>query len=434
MDFNPEVKFRTQLRMAFGKTLSKAIINPEVLDYIKDESITTDIQGYKEILFGIHVDKEVYNGKTLRAYIHESMDDEVKGLFSGNLVDTLLSFDPLITIKIPDIFSDVDWGKDGVVPLVYVQTSIPLKGYDEYIAYHGSGYQELISSDSKPPYFCISVKYSEDYILLNQRVQINEKNISLYEFFPQISRSDWLELEETVLAHSPEAPGVPGYYYCLKKDIYRAHRSLNKENLDLIEDDQNCNEECKRDCRNPENIKTVLKNYVLNVGTPVVQRDRSRMFLETYNVSFIMFYHKDENNINSRLGVHGNRIADIVEQVIGEYKVKLEDRCYDGIGDITLPVIHGSKSFDFSGASLTFDDVVIFDGWSESRRDSSYGINVYYSEYGDLVNSQDYHYYLQSSVTLNPTFMIPLGARTIYYCDEPSHSYTLGDSYMTVSY
>lgn len=434
MDFNPEVKFRTQLRMAFGKTLSKAFINPEVLGYILEESKSVDKNSFNELLLGVHVDKEVYNGKSLREYLNDAMDDEVKSLFDDNLIDTLLAFDPLISIKIPDIFSGEKWINDNLLPFVYVQTPIHLRDYDKYMAYHGSGYQELISNDINPPYFCTVVKYSEDFLLLSRNAPLNEKGISLYEFFPQIRESDWNEIKNSVFKNALEAPRVPGYYYVSKKFIFNAANEYKYEEYRLVEDDPSCDMMCERDCKSIDDLKTVIKGFSLKNGYPFDERDKSRMFLESYSLNFIIHYGKDGDKIESRVGLHGNRITELVGEVIGEYKLKPEKRCYEKIGEVVLPTLVGSKGYDFSGSNFVIENVPIIDGWLEGERQKSYSISAYYSEYLDIVNPRSYTYQGQASIKLNATFFVQIGKRVLYYCDETNHRYNFGNSEVTVSY
>ncbi|MBK9743726.1 MAG: hypothetical protein IPO94_12535 [Saprospiraceae bacterium] len=96
----------------------------------------------------------------------------------------------MVAIKLPDLFHSMIWDTKNIIPFVGVQTPNLLPGFT-YTFYYHNGYSELIKDVNaafyeQVKYFYIMVKYSSDYLLLNTDNLTNEKNISLYEFLPQI--------------------------------------------------------------------------------------------------------------------------------------------------------------------------------------------------------------------------------------------------------
>ncbi|MEZ4977658.1 MAG: hypothetical protein R2802_14045, partial [Flavobacteriaceae bacterium] len=161
-----------EMRLAFGKTLARALIEPELRNYIKEKSVYNDTI-FNELVFSLIKHDKLPSGKTISELLYDYEDEEVKSLFGDSLQEILRINDPLISIKLPDIFTNVNWDAKNIVPLIGVETPTPLimPHYGgKYMFYYYNGYQELISPQSSEPYdnikyLYLMVKYSSDYIL-----------------------------------------------------------------------------------------------------------------------------------------------------------------------------------------------------------------------------------------------------------------------------
>ena len=429
-----ELKDRTQLRLAFGKALSKAFINQNFKQFIYSLSLEKEFEGYREVLLAQYIDKEFENGQTVRDHFITSFDSEVTSLFGTELINLLLTKDPLITIKIPDIFYHYDFSSPDVCPFVFVKTPLHLKGFDLYMSYYKSQYHELISSDEKGNYFGITIKYSEDYLLLDFDSKLNEKGIHLMELFPQITGEDWLRIKGTLKSQSIASYEHHGYAYIGKKNILKTYYESKEAPKNLIENNIDCYLICKRDCKKPENISTVLKSIELINGSPIYERDKSRLFLENYSMNLLVFDHVQDDNIRSYFGLHGIRFAELARKSYEHPKIQLELRCYKNIGEIILPVLHGGVTHVYNKPYLNLIDLEILNKWNPRSNSNNFGLLMYYSEYGDLINRELLNYYDQSTLVLNTSFYVPIGKKIISYCDDVKTQYNFGNSAITLSY
>ena len=82
------------------------------------------------------------SGKTIQRLIKQNEDEEVKALFGETLTDREAEFDPMVTIKLPDLFYNYDWDTSDIIPFVGVMTP-SLIDYC-YVFYYYNGYSELI--------------------------------------------------------------------------------------------------------------------------------------------------------------------------------------------------------------------------------------------------------------------------------------------------
>ena len=103
-ELNSEVKYRTQLRLAFGSTVANAFADPRFSEYILNTSKRSNSKFYDEIVFALHMNEKVYSDKTLLDVLYDARSEEVVDLFGSELFDRILKDDPLVSIKIPDVF------------------------------------------------------------------------------------------------------------------------------------------------------------------------------------------------------------------------------------------------------------------------------------------------------------------------------------------
>ena len=183
-----------QIRLAFGKTLAAALKDRELRVFLKQRSKIPGERMYEELVFALIKDEKLPSGKTVGETIKIYEDDEVKELFGEALLERVAKDDPMVAIKIPDVFYQYDWDTDNVIPFVGVNTptKITIGPFAlDYAFYYYNGYHELIQDYesyfyNNIKYFYVMVKYASDHVLINVNNMANEKNITLDELMPQV--------------------------------------------------------------------------------------------------------------------------------------------------------------------------------------------------------------------------------------------------------
>mgnify|MGYP000187351437 CR=1 FL=1 len=295
---NPNFKDLTQIRLAFGKSVARALGEQEFRAYIKEKSTIPGEQIYHELLFALIKDDILPSGRTVAQLIQAHEDDEVKEIFGETLMDRVANDDPMVAIKLPDLFHSMIWDTKNIIPFVGVQTPDLLPGFT-YPFYYHNGYSELIKDVNaafyeQVKYFYIMVKYSSDYLLLNTDNLTNEKNISLYEFLPQIEYCTKNILPQ-ILTSGVRSAASPNKILLDKQKCYAIWQEHCSYTGELAYTSQNCGNDCPRNC-DPDN--PLNKNLIL--GDFEVKEDLflfvvGILFRESANVSFdfISFKQKD---------------------------------------------------------------------------------------------------------------------------------------------
>ncbi len=184
------------------------------------------------------------------------MDTEIKEIFGTRLIDEILDHDPCVVIKIPDVFKNLDWDIEKVIPHVYVNSSVRIKNGNQpnsengLISYHYSGKHDFISyyvpNFVSVRHFHITVKYSEDYVLVNNN-NLNELGFSLFDIIPQLENC-WDDISHDVLNVSKPSNN-PGWMYIPKFRAFEIWREKCGEKGPYIIDDPDCIAlNCYRDC------------------------------------------------------------------------------------------------------------------------------------------------------------------------------------------
>lgn len=194
-DSDPDKKFLFQLRHAFAKTVARAFADREFAEYFKQHFCVAKDNHYEELFFGLHKDDPINaSGKTLYQHLAASADEEVRSLFGDNLLDLVLQFDPCVVIKMPDVFRSFNWNTGKVRPAVIAQaphTYYPwdiFGGDQRFLAYHFAAPPAAVHDQFD--FFHVTVKYSEDYLMLDPQSLLNERGISFYEILPQAEDCD----------------------------------------------------------------------------------------------------------------------------------------------------------------------------------------------------------------------------------------------------
>jgi hypothetical protein len=293
-DISPEIKERFDLRLAFGKSLAAALREEELRQYIKEKSIVPNENIYAELVFGMIKDDVLPSGKTVAQVIKQYEDAEVKELFGEGLQDILSQEDPMMAIKIPDIFHQLDWNTNDVIPFVGVETPQEIED-KRYVFYYFNGYHELLSEFNTVEYtsikyFYIALKYSSDHLYLNVNDLTNEKNISLYEFLPQILNCDGSVLGD-ILSSGIRDKNTQNKIYLNKMKGFDIWQNKCGYTGDFGLVTQPCGQSffCPRDCApdNPLNKNVILTGFDLRNNA--VLFSLGYFFVESYHFSFTFF-------------------------------------------------------------------------------------------------------------------------------------------------
>ena len=261
-----EIKQRTQLRLSFAKAVANALEDVEFRDYIYRTSKENTKSFFNEIVFAIHKDDIVVGNKSLETVIKEAADKEITDLYGADFINKVLEEDPLVAIKIPDIYYKFNWEIESYAPMVGVWTPIYIDSETKsFVGYHYSGFMDYLHTDKIINYFLIVVKYSEDYIMFNPSTWMNEKNISIFELIPQLDNCS-----DTIFKYIDKIglnnPKLNDFIYIKKRLI--ADYYINKCESDYIYFGemamQNCEEECVRDCiKNVDEINDVFEKVTI---------------------------------------------------------------------------------------------------------------------------------------------------------------------------
>jgi len=108
LNMQSNIKKASEIRLAFGIAVANAMEDISFRNYIKNISSNNTDSIYKEILFALHKDDIVACNTTLAQYINMNINDEIKNIFGDQFIQKVLQEDPLVCIKIPDVF----WGFD----------------------------------------------------------------------------------------------------------------------------------------------------------------------------------------------------------------------------------------------------------------------------------------------------------------------------------
>jgi len=258
------IKDLFKIRLAFGKTVAAALREKEFRDFIKQKSVIPDKQIFQELLFALVKDDVLPSGKSVSQLIRQYEDAEVKELFGETLMDRVAKDDPMVAIKLPDVFHKYNWNTDEVIPFVGVMTPVTMD--NGYAFYYHNGYHEVIKEFEElffenVKYFYVMLKYSTDYMQLNVNNMANEKKISLFELFPQFEYCQ-SDIVFQVLKSGIRNMDNPNIMILEKMKCHQIWKDICSYKGDFAFDDTPCGlpAKCPRDC-DPNN--PLIKNVVL---------------------------------------------------------------------------------------------------------------------------------------------------------------------------
>lgn len=285
-----------KMRAAFAKTVARALCDDDFRKYFKNNFCEAKDNHYKELFFALHIgDKVKPNGTTLRALLEQNMDDEVKELFDDKLIPTVLEKDPCVVLKLPDLFQFFDWNVDKTIPMVIPLTPNPETTFGKdlrYLAYFYNGKHDLIYDAMD--YFHCTLKYSEDYFLMDSRTFINEKGISIYEILPQAASCLGGMRREMIDMATP-LPNAQEILAVHKMDLFKLWRDNCGYAGPLRYKTTTCSDpNCIRKCLEPNESVLVLDTFQVNLSR-VFEYQNNKFLDDAQTYSFVCWSTADEN-------------------------------------------------------------------------------------------------------------------------------------------
>ncbi len=436
--FEPDARFRNQLRLAFGKTLANALSKIALKDYIIEKSLGNRDGMFEEIVFSQHYLDEIYPGITFAEFLRRSVDDEVKAVFGDDFIETVLRSDPLLVIKLPDIFYNLGFrgifGGPLSTPMVYVKTPNPVpnphSSFFHYIVYHHSGYREFVPASEMPPYYGLVVKYSEDYMLLNTQNLENEKGIQLAEILPQYlnCNADFLDSLEMIGKPVPE---LTEFKLFSKKEVFLMQKNL----CNPFSFAPACAAACGRDCVPLDSLNNVFQSFSFKNPLGARITDDTQFFKE--NRDALVVFATKPDYVSYKIATIGVRLGELLDRSNVIVSLRMEDKFYQNAGRIFLPKFSlFNAEFDDSAPLKYPVEVLISKGWPASNPDDAYTFTAVMTDYSDAVNPQFFTYDASTNegYFLNTSNAIQWGRTSLQYCIESPHTYDLGDINIEIKY
>lgn len=430
-----QVKDLTQIRLSFAKAVALAMSDIEFRDYIKKISTENNDSSFSEIVFALHKNDKIRN-KTLELAINEAADNEIKALYGNNFISKVLEIDPLVCIKIPDIFREVNWQTEKYAPMVLAKT--PVKFLDstaifQYINYHYSGYQQFLKFGSKPEYLTIVVKYSEDYILLDELTYRNEKGLPIFDIITQTEKN-WDLVKNRIFENGQSYPPDPDFKYLLKRDIYEIVKELTEPKSYNFINVASCQKPCKRDCQPNGSYNNVLEKIKFNPLLIDGEFYTHSILEDNINLLFVLadfdnFY--NPLSIIDKFSVSGFRKIEFVDRNF-EITISQEKDNFEKIGEVILPKINIVADKTKYKAFEVPVNHQLFDSWSGNEH--FHTLCMYRITHEDFL----YRFIeLDNKPLPFPLFVSSLnsiGKGPFNYCDLPNTNYYFGNVDFYVKY
>ena len=414
-----EIKQRTQLRLSFAKAVANALEDVEFRDYIYRISKENTKSFFNEIVFAIHKDDIVVGNKSLATVIKEAADKEITDLYGSDFINKVLEEDPLVAIKIPDIYYKFNWDIESYAPMVGVWTPIYIDSETKsFVGYHYSGFMDYLHTNEIINYFLIVVKYSEDYIMFNPSTWMNEKNISIFELIPQLDNCS-----DTIFKYIDKIglnnPKLNDFIYIKKRLI--ADYFINKCESDYVYFGemamQNCEEECVRDCiKNVDEINDVFEKVTI-LNENLLGFSTLELFEDNLEVLFFFFIPPNDSiiDIYKIIGFRKNEYFDYNVS----YTEELVEQRYESIGKVRVPKVYVKKKIGKN------KDIYINHrfrkGWGNEDSNSFIMHNFLIVRYHDIVKSIPliYSYMKAPPLVLNCSDLIEIDQSPLDYCMPP---------------
>ncbi|HMG16690.1 MAG TPA: hypothetical protein VK590_14630 [Saprospiraceae bacterium] len=413
---NPDAKLHTQLRLAFGKSVANALENVNFRKYIYNLSQNDKDSLYNEILFSTHQNDIVVGNKTFAQFINDNQSDEVRSIFGNTLVEKLLEFDPLVCIKIPDLLYDIKWDPEIFAPCVYVKTPHNLDDRCNYMVYHCSGYQSLINDFeiTEPNHYYVTIKYSEDYSLINTNTWQNEKGMSFFEFLPQAEKH-WDVLKPLIIASA-----IPSIYgqdkvYIKKFKAYEiwADNYAYKGPV-VVNGSSPCPGYCPRKCVEQMDFVPTIFDHV-SVNNELFFHDLGAIFLESGSL-YYNFSDQGGKEFNDAVAIPALRFRKLGFKA-KSIKLSLVNLSATKISLSPVPFLKLTHYLDHDLPRKNFYIKYLILPKMTSQNIVIYN---YFFTYDDYF-SNDIWDFESKKVNLHPTWVTVQGSNPYEYCSTPLH-------------
>lgn len=304
-DFDRQRLFK--IRLAFAKTVARAFRDRDFSNYFKNKFGQPQQNHFDELFFGIHKDDVVKtSGTTLYEHLKNSIDPESYAIFGEDFLDLVLRYDPCVVIKLPDVFRFFEWDINQLRPAVIPQMPyMPdpekiLGSNNRFIVYYFTGATETTYDQFE--YFHVTIKYSEDYSLIEPNSLVNDKGISFYEFIPQAvscddgMRKDILELGRPHAFHK-------NLIVVRKMDVFnRWQRKCGFKGNYWSMNYCSVSPDCPRNCVLQEESRIVIDSFKVFLGR-IFEVQHNYHMDESYTYSWTVWSRLLEPNFIYRVAV-----------------------------------------------------------------------------------------------------------------------------------
>lgn len=395
-----------QNRICLAETLSKALAQENFRVFLREQSINQNEPWNNEFLLVTHLQDVVYDNLTFIDVIEQViLSNEDLCIASREEFEQKLLDDPLLVLKLPDVFTAEEWDPIRTVPYLYTQTtdlinSTALSEYQGILGLHPSGAVDVYLSGN-PKYFPLVLKYSEDYIALDQSLRMLS-GVSLSSYHYSIPNEAYGSSFFNSLTE------VPGTVYRLAKvnDLLTAFVELREENYTPYPW-EDCGEQCVYACIPEEERKltavalsvssqnenaleyeysTVYRpndHFILHDNITPLSLTRKQTVMETYPWQRLLY---GSFHISSIFEVDAT-IAVAYEsfEVFGEvHELPLLDLTYEVMGKNNIPIntqlladhIDTEDQLRYSIYRVVFDLVEFTQVAYDNEIISTYDVNV----------------------------------------------------------
>jgi hypothetical protein len=431
---SPETSEFVNCRLSLGLIVSELLAeHPEFWTFVNQELFKSE-DGPTEMIIASHLEEVISSdGKTLRELIDRKAEQtgEITSIYEGDFVQHCMEVDPMVAIVCPRLFENLI-RKDmyQVAPVIYVDAASSLEtdgiiGFN--FLFHGSGYRAFCSRRSFPEYLGLTLKYSEDYLLIHPEEHTLHNDIPIDYLYPQL-RGHWeaffSDMDKSVNYHSV----LSNHLIVSKKSIKDYFNNEVKKSFSFFDLNQ-CNEPCIRECFDDEEITDVLVDLEIRDDNSVaVFIDKSLVFEEKYSFIFHFFEWGNEPDILISQHIEHNIDPYLIHNYTNTLEVYCESEKYELLGTIYLPRLNGT--FEWEDSHEVHDMYIPFERkWDRDMDGVSRGLATNLISFRDKVDdcSIPYNILNPGAVTHLPCSKTTnISTRAIHYCDVPFGYYDSG--------
>jgi hypothetical protein len=174
-----------EARIYFAKTLSKAIVNTELREYIHEKMKLRYTSQY-EFVWIVEKDKKLKSGKTISSILSEYMDKTVIGKYGKNFFNDVVTIDPLIAISYPEREKvNIEKWNINEVPDVVSVMDMRDASKGEYFTFDSKGDEILAPRGNEPENPTLVVWEAERHYLINKN-GMTTKGVHIRDFMPKV--------------------------------------------------------------------------------------------------------------------------------------------------------------------------------------------------------------------------------------------------------